>query len=248
MQHAQKMILVSPETLSTVKDPRPVSSETFTRSRLDQELKEVLDRTGMTPYDKVQEYNQILQRYLTFYNKTTKRPMTVKVLQDQRPVNEGPDDQQQPQDEDDAPVSTEKLLVNFPVSVKKKAQTFFKMIKDSKGVLDFNEQGELLVDGEVIEGSHVSDLVYDVLFGKTGFEPRGMQEFLKGLVRLNVPERLIHNKNRRTMLRQLKQKTPPGKKTQRVNTPVYKPRKQASKAKSVRKSSRVGRLNWENYT
>ena len=82
MQHAQKMVLVSPDTLSSLKDPKPVSSETFTRSKLDQELKEILDKTDLTPYDKVQRYNQILQRYLTFYDQTVKRPMTVKLRGD----------------------------------------------------------------------------------------------------------------------------------------------------------------------
>ena len=60
MQHVKKMVLVPPETLSAVKDPRPVSTETFTRSKQDQELKEIINKTDLTPYDKIQRYNQIL--------------------------------------------------------------------------------------------------------------------------------------------------------------------------------------------
>ena len=126
------------------------------------------------------------------------------------------------------------------------------MIKDSNGILDYNNQGEFLLDGHVIKGSHVSDLVYDVLFGKSGFEPRGVEQFLGGLARLNVPERLIGNKSRRSVIRQMKLKSygsPPVRKRGGV-TPSIGKRSQTSagKSKSVRRTSkRRGRLNWETY-
>ena len=123
------------------------------------------------------------------------------------------------------------------------------MIKNSKGILDFNDQGELSLDGHVIRGSHVSDLVFDILFGQSGLEPRGMEQFLAGLVRINVPERLVGNKSRRATLRQMKQSTPLWKKrgvapfiSKRRKTPI-----QGSKSGS-HSSKRIGRLNWENYT
>lgn len=268
MQHATKMVLVPPETLSAVKDPRPVSSETFTRSKLDQELKEILNMTDLPPYDKIQRYNQILQRYMTFYNQTAKRPVTVKVTQnddtsvpdndDQTPARQSQDDAEtQPPESgpttasSDTHATANKLLANFPIAIKQKAKTLYDMIKDSNGILDFNNQGELLLDGHVIRGSHVSDLVYDVLFGKSGFEPRGVEQFLGGLARLNVPERLIGNKSRRSVIRQMKLQSfesPPVRK-RGVATPSGGKRSQTStrKSKPVRASKRRGRLNWETY-
>ena len=263
MQHAQKMVLVSPDTLSSVKDPRPISSATFTRSKLDLELKEILDKTDLTPYDKVQRYNQILQRYLTFYDQTVKRPMTVKVTQDNTsdPDPSDNDDNksttglQQPggatsTDVPDSDEEAESLLVNFPVSIKKKAKTLFSIIKKSNGILDFNDQGELLLDGHVIRGSHVSDLVYDTLFGKSGLEPRGMEQFLSGLVRINVPERLIANKSRRVTIRRMKQSTPPSSKKRGITPTIAKRRKTSTRGSKSggRPSTRIGRLNWETYT
>ena len=268
MQHAQKMVLVSPETLTALKDPRPVSSETFTRSKLDHEMKELLEKTDLTPYDKVQRYNQILQRYLTFYNQTTKRPMNVKITQDRQPDLDPPivpendnqnndqskddEDATKPEDGTNASPYDEKLLANFPVSIKKKAKTIFDMIQNSNGILDYNDKGELLLDGHVIRGSHISDLVYDILFGKSGFEPRGVEQFLGGLVRLNVPERLITNKTRRSMLRQMKQSAPSeSRKRVVVVTPSRGKRRKSSLgiSKSGRKTSKtIGRLNWESYT
>ena len=268
MQHAQKMVLVSPDTLTALKDPRPVSSETFTRSKLDHEMKELLEKTDLTPYDKVQRYNQILQRYLTFYDQTTRRPMNVKITHDRQtdhaavPENDNQNGNQQSKDDDDTTepegatdVSryNEKLLANFPVSIKKKAKTIFDMIQNSKGILDYNNQGELLLDGHVIRGSHITDLVYDILFGKSGFEPRGVEQFLDGLVRLNVPERLIANKTRRSMLRQMKQTTPSESRKRTVVTPSRGKRGKSSSSLGISKSGRkmskrIGRLNWETYT
>ena len=265
------MVLVPPETLSAVKDPRPVSTETFTRSKLDQELKEIINKTDLTPYNKIQRYNQILQRYMTFYDQTTKRPVTVKVTQDDNiePLVPENDDQipaRQPQDGDevqrpengrgtassDIHAAVDKHLANFPVAIKKKAKTLYDMIKDSNGILDYNNQGELLLDGHVIKGSHVSDLVYDVLFGKSGFEPRGVEQFLGRLARLNVPERLIGNKSRRSVIRQMKLKSygaPPVRKRGSVTPPIGKrSQTSAGKSKSVRRTSkRRGLLNWETY-
>ena len=79
MQNAQKMILVNPEALSASKY-RTVSSETVAKTRLDLELKDILDRTDLAPYDKLQLYNQVLQRYMAFYSHSSKRPVTFKVL------------------------------------------------------------------------------------------------------------------------------------------------------------------------
>ena len=150
MQHATKMVLVQTETLSAVKDPRPVSTETFTRSKLDQELKEIINKTDLTPYDKIQRYNQILQRYMTFYNQTTKRPVTVEETQDDNvaPPVSREDDQvptHQRQDGDEVPhpesglgtetppvihAAADKHLTNFPVAIKNKAKTLYDMIRD----------------------------------------------------------------------------------------------------------------------
>ena len=47
-------------------------------------MKEILEKTDLTPHDKIQRYNQISQRYQTFYNQTAKQPMNVKIMQDRQ--------------------------------------------------------------------------------------------------------------------------------------------------------------------
>ena len=262
MQHAQKMILVNPETLSAAKD-KPVSSESVARTRLDQELKDILNRVDLEPYDKLQQYNQVLQRYLTYYNSSSKRPMTLKIQHDKpkadQPQTEDGPPQAPPPVDKDTPIidghndashyqevkdASSRLMANFPVVIKKKADTLLDMIKNSKGIMDFNESGELLLEGNVISGTHISDLIYDVLMEKAGLEPQGSEQFLKGLARLNVPERLIRNKNRRATLRNLKHISPI-KRSSKTSTSIVSKRK----SKNTGYKRPVGRayLNWESY-
>jgi hypothetical protein len=180
--------------------------------------------------------------------------MTVKLLQDPPRDENEPEhlpqdhdgDNDQPQGPASPATTATKLMANFPVVLKKKADTILDLIKSSKGVLDFNEGGELLVDGHLISGSHISDLIYDVLLGKSGFEPKGSEQFLKGLLRLNVPERFIRNKTRRTTLRRMKLSSP--QKIGKSKAPSSSKRKNTLSRPRPLRSKRVGLLNWETYT
>ena len=245
MQYAKKMVLVSPEMLSSIKD-RPVSSEAVSTAKLDMEMKELLEEKNITPYEKVQKYNQILQRYLEYYNQTAKRPLSVKVMSEKNMPedNEPKDDDQGMMMKERNQLDTMKLLANFPVSLIKKGRTLLELIQDSKGVLDWNVQGEILHEGEVINGSHVSDLVYDMLQERRGFEPRGSEQFLRGLVKINVPERLISNTSRRTKLQTLKrlEHTPP--RSSRLDMTPPSVRKKSTRSPP---RNRMARLKWDSY-
>lgn len=265
MHHAEKMILVSPDALTAVKE-RPTSTENVTVSKLDQEMKDILSRLDMNPYDKVQQYNQILQRYLAYYNKSTRQPISVKVKDmtphmlpiDVEGHNPPPNDEpaegvavSQSPDLDNLTIRT-KLLSHFPVNLKKKGEAILSSMHDSDGVLTWNRQGELIHSGRLIKGSHVSDLVYDILQDRRGQgPPTGFDEFVKGLVEINIPERLVTNSNRRIKLQQLKHHgwTPPSR-TSRIDEPPpsSKQPKRRKKSTSVKRTARVGRLNWESYT
>lgn len=257
------MLLVSPESLTAVKE-RPTSTESVTAGKLDQELKDVLNQVDISPYDKVQRYNQILQRYLAFYNQTTKRPLSVKLthvtnpnLEHQPPhqedINEGLSEALTGTMELDTHTKT-KLLSHFPVRFKNKGEAILNLIHDSGGILSWNKQGELSHSGKLLKGSHVSDLIYDLLQDRRGLEPPlGFDSFLKGLVEINIPERLVTNSYRRTQLQNIKQHgliTPRTSRYDESAPPANsKKRTKRKKGASTRSPtiSRIGRLNWEDY-
>ena len=259
MQHAKKMVLVSPETLAAVKD-RPTSSTTANLAKLDGELKQILDRRDMLPFDKVQLYNQILQRYLAYYSQAAKKPITVKITQDTPIDFEDVAEPQIAHESSEAPLGgvapmdkeTNKLLMNFPVTLKAKARSLLEMVKDSDGSMNYNKNGELIADGMVVPGSHISDLLYDILLGRRGFEPRGSEQFLRGLIKMNVPERIVANSSRRYKMMKMKQQglTPPGtpKSIHTISSSSDKVKKKktaSSKTTPLRKVK--GLLNWDQY-
>jgi len=71
-------------------------------------------------------------------------------------------------------------------------------------VLNWNEKGELMYENKPISGSHIVDLVNDILRHRKGFEPVGWSVFARGLARMNVPENIVRNPQRQTAIREFK--------------------------------------------
>ena len=59
-------------------------------------------------------------------------------------------------------------------------------------------------ENKPITGSHVVDLVNDMLRHRKGFEPVGWSVFARGLARMNVPENLVRNPQRQSAMREFK--------------------------------------------
>lgn len=71
----------------------------------------------------------------------------------------------------------------------------------------WNDIGELIVNGKSIQCSNIVDLIYDVLKGRKSSQPIGWQHFLRVSIDSNVPESLLSNVKRRTLLKKIKSKT-----------------------------------------
>ena len=65
-----------------------------------------------------------------------------------------------------------------------------------------NEKGEVVLKREEIEGTHIVDLVNDVLRKRKSFSPRGWQEFAKLLTTLHPPRELVGNQDRWSFMQQ----------------------------------------------
>ena len=84
-------------------------------------------------------------------------------------------------------------LILFPIDAKnrRKAEALLKyMVR----VMDWNERGELVSNGKVYEGSHVSDLLRHALTGVKTLNPIGREEFYKRLI--HTPACLFHPSRR----------------------------------------------------
>lgn len=92
--------------------------------------------------------------------------------------------------------SESELLHSIPIKLKHRASVLLHYLPKSS----WNEQGEFVVKGNVVKGSHIADLIRDALTNRT-FKPVGYMQFYKHLAELNVPEGTIGSVQRRELFR-----------------------------------------------
>lgn len=206
MQYAKKMALVDPKLLESLNHPRsPPNPIVASMSVLDTEMKQVLD-SDHDAVDKVQAYNQILQRYLLQLAKHTEPEFRVRpgasyenkeIVKDQ--FKEVKLD------------SVEKdVLETVPKPFLKKAHILMKRLRNNANV-QWNEKGEVILNGNHIRGSNLADLVNDVLRNRKNMaNPIGWEAFASHLQEMNIPQELVGNKIRSPFIKGEGIPIPPG--------------------------------------
>lgn len=98
---------------------------------------------------------------------------------------------------------TEVLKMSAPKVLQKKAEALmFFLIQHN--VINWNDQGEILVNGEAIKGSHIVDLIKNVLSRNTAHHPTGYKKFYEILKVNNTPSSLMINEDLRSTKSQQK--------------------------------------------
>lgn len=95
-----------------------------------------------------------------------------------------------------AKLKPELILTHLPKRNKARAQSLLSII-DSHPSLDWNARGELLINKQPVEYSHITDLLHDAL-NNTKYKPVGCDQFYEHLG--NVPTSLITNPIRKQLL------------------------------------------------
>jgi hypothetical protein len=90
-------------------------------------------------------------------------------------------------------MSINQIMDTLPQSAKKKGLTLLQLIKPH---LNWNQRGEIVIAGQPIPQSHISDLVKFtvVRYFNMSKPPEGFQYFSQKLQDLNIPQSLIINK------------------------------------------------------
>ena len=91
------------------------------------------------------------------------------------------------------------ILDTIPQKIKPMAKILLNYIHHQK-LLTWNEKGELVIDGQPIPFSHITDLIKDALVEYKHFIPVGIREFYSKLS--NIPLTLIKNSKRRALLQE----------------------------------------------
>ncbi len=89
-------------------------------------------------------------------------------------------------------VSIDLLIAGIPRVYRAKARALLDYIHQSS-VVDWNSEGQVVVGGAPIPGTHIADLVRHAMRSYKNFNPKGLSEFYRGLRSMNVPLGLIGN-------------------------------------------------------
>lgn len=163
---------------------------------LDRQMTEILNDQSMTEDEKAVRYSQLLQELRHFKTKGQKREtLPVRIVGDK--------------DDSSAPGVLETEIVNsVPTTMIQKTRQLMDKIKTLPGLKWDEQTGEVSVDGQVIQDSHLLDLVHDAIRPrKTAPDPAGWEEFSQALVKGGVPIEFIHNPKRREYIRKKRLQT-----------------------------------------
>ena len=184
---------------------------TQTLKNLDSEMNDIPYSKQLNDEQKAKLYNQVLQRYLTYYDQRKGQPLHVK-LRTPKPVETLiPEESEETSKESTAEAETiptsaieQEVMKSVRKLYKAGARQLLNKIKEHRDVMNWNEKGELMYENKPITGSHVVDLVNDMLCHRKGFKPVGWWVFARGLARMNAPENLVRNPQRQSTIREFK--------------------------------------------
>ena len=249
---AKKMYLVDPQTISSLSAPTPAKQPSVPNPtidnilKLDGDMKSILNGNGETSlYEKVQKYNQVLEKYLRFYEDYkdkrsagvvntqpgVSRGFTFGVTPPPQPSNNNPRLTQNLKEELLSALHTD-TIQSLPNSQRPKAKRVLSYLKNIPS-LKWSEKGEMILDGQLFTNSHIVDLVGGVIKKHIKTKPNGFEEFKLLLKKHNLPEQLVNFKLKKTPPSSTLDKTPKKK-----NPPTPTPSKRARRTKISR---------WESY-
>ena len=88
------------------------------------------------------------------------------------------------------------VIGHLPATLRPKAATLLRRLKARPDVISWDDSGQVKVDGKEIPDSNISDLVSDAMRARKNFNPKGAQEFFRGLLKINVPKDIARNTER----------------------------------------------------
>ena len=103
-------------------------------------------------------------------------------------------------------------------------------LKDDSDAINWNDNGQLVLDGSTIPNSNIVDLVNDVMRKRKGFNSEHSSTFAKALAKINVPEDYVRNPDRIDSIRwyrRLQDSQAPGPSfvSESVEAPIQVPRR-----------------------
>ena len=126
-------------------------------------------------------------RYNIFSNKSSQQPERVTI--DKAPVKE---DEVVKETRAEPGVENE-IIDSVPKRLKPKAR---RLLDKIKGIVSWNDRGEMVYRNVLTPGSNIVDLVNDALRKRKSFQPVDWKTFARGIKDVNAPMDLVGNPER----------------------------------------------------
>ena len=134
---------------------------------IDRNMQSILKNTTMSNYDKEKLYSQSLGSYIGVRDRNKSDTTSSKVSED--------------------------IMDSIPKLYRSKAMSFIKFLQTDPDV-QWDDQGQLVLKGKVINKSHIVDLLHDALrYRKKVKRPEGWEQLSEHLQEKNIPQELIGN-------------------------------------------------------
>lgn len=184
MEFAKKYALIPEDSLSK----HLPSAKQITD--FDKQMLQILN-AHISDYEKVQHYYELLQKKLKMENNNL--PWTTPAnAEDKKMENEQASNTETTATKEDYSTM---ILDSVPKASKKQANFLLQLIKRNPSILQWNEKGEILYNGQNYPNSNLADLFHLIFTNRKRTIVSGKDEFLKALQELNVPEHYIKNKH-----------------------------------------------------
>ena len=268
MQHTSKMVMVPEDAYSSLvrQQQQLMPPMAMQMSNLDMELKSILNNPNLTVDEKHDSYYRTFNRYNQLHGRLLNPAVVEPVV---------PPKQDSASDKatmtSGVPVSAKMLLDGLPKVARTRGRLLLGHLNSNKEI-QWTDNGELLIDGNPIQGSNITDLLHFFTRDRpTAQPPFGAREFADQLQDTNVPaEAVVPDAFNKVGTLNLKlgtlfsPKTPKGssirpKKRKSVST-VGKKKKAKVEKKQVpsaavspvgsrvrKQPDRLGAINWEEF-
>jgi len=96
---------------------------------------------------------------------------------------------------------TDMLKYTIPSKCQRKAEGLLNfIIEHGQNILNWDENGQLMYHGKIIQESHIIDLKTDALTQNKNQGPSGYKEFYDALKEIHIPMSFIINTNRKSLM------------------------------------------------
>lgn len=193
MEHSKKFILVSRENLEKLEEGigqrkrHTVQTPGTETSRIDGEMRDILDLKTVDDSEKWKMFQQALLRFLNA--KRSDHVQSAEVVESQQPEN-------LLEEAGTSGISEDGVLVTVPGKYKTKARLLFKTLKNlPRSTFSWDDKGLVTINGQVVERSNIVDLINEAMRSRKTSNPPGRHQFAVLLRSLNIPREYVGNKD-----------------------------------------------------